>query len=39
MFRINFGDKIYEAEAPLSVYEAARGAELPMAGVLAAARG
>ncbi len=39
MFRINFGEKIFEAEAPLSVYDAARGAEMPMIGVLAASVG
>ncbi len=39
MLRINFGEKIFEADAPLSVYDAARGAELPMLGVLAASVG
>ncbi len=39
MFKINFGDKIFEASEPLSVYEAARGAEMPMLGVLAASVG
>ncbi|MBR6916421.1 MAG: threonine--tRNA ligase [Clostridia bacterium] len=39
MFRINFGEKIFEADAPLSVYDAARGAELTMLVVLAASVG